>query len=100
MGATCGAALGVARLSLEISGGSYTGFLDWYVGMNFLHFALLLFAICSVVLVTVSLAMPEAESYDDKTLVWNKANVIPMSSSTRLLTFILILCVVTLWIVF
>ena len=60
-----GAALVVARLSMEISGGSYTGFLDWYVGMNFLHFALLLFAICSAVLVVVSLAMPEVESYDD-----------------------------------
>ena len=95
-----GAVLGLARLGMEIYGGDFTGLLDWYVGMNFLHFALLLFAICSVVLVTVSLAMPEAESYDDKTLVWNKANVIPMSSSTRLLTFILILCVVTLWIVF
>ena len=95
-----GAALGVARLSMEISGGSYTGFLDWYVGMNFLHFALLLFAICSAVLVAVSLAMPEAESYDDETLVWNKANAVPLSSSTRVLAFLLILCVITLWVVF
>jgi SSS family solute:Na+ symporter len=85
---------------MEISGGSYTGFLDWYVGMNFLHFALLLFAICSAVLVVVSLAMPEAESYDDETLVWNKANAVPLSSSTRVLTFLLILCVITLWVVF
>jgi SSS family solute:Na+ symporter len=95
-----GAVLGVARLSMEIAGGEYAGFLHWYVGMNFLHFALLLFAICSAVLVLVSLAKPEAESYDDETLVWNKANAVPMSSSTRLLTFLLILCVVTLWVVF
>jgi SSS family solute:Na+ symporter len=95
-----GALLGVARLSMEIAGGEYTGFLHWYVGMNFLHFALLLFAICSAVLVLVSLAKPEAESYDDETLVWNKANTVPLSSSARLLTFLLILCVVTLWVVF
>ena len=68
---------GVARLSMEIAGGSTT-VLHWYVGMNFLHFALLLFAICSAVLVLVSLAKPEAESYDDETLVWNKANAVPM----------------------
>ena len=95
-----GAVLGVARLSMEIAGGEYAGFLHWYVGMNFLHFALLLFAICSAVLVLVSLAKPEAESYDDETLVWNKTNAVPMSSSSRLLTFLLILCVVTLWVVF
>ena len=95
-----GAILGVARLSMEIAGGEYIGFLHWYVGMNFLHFALLLFAICSAVLVLVSLVKPDAESYDDETLVWNKANAVPMSSSTRLLTFLLILCVVTLWVVF
>jgi hypothetical protein len=68
--------------------------------MNFLHFALLLFAICSMVLVLVSLAKPEAETYDDETLVWNKENSVPMSSSTKALTFLLILCVVTLWVVF
>jgi len=95
-----GALLGVGRLSMEVAGGNYQGFLGWYVGMNFLHFALLLFAICSAVLILVSLAKPEAESYDDATLVWSKENVVPMSSTTRALTFLLVLCVVTLWVVF
>jgi SSS family solute:Na+ symporter len=85
---------------MEVAGGNYQGFLGWYVGMNFLHFALLLFAICSAVLILVSLAKPEAESYDDATLVWSKENVVPMSSTTRALTFLLVLCVVTLWVVF
>ena len=64
--------------------------------------ALCFIAICYLfgVLVAVSIAMPEAESYDDETLVWNKANAVPMSNSTRLLTFLLVLCVVTLWVVF
>ena len=32
--------------------------LGWYSDVNFLHFAILLFVICSVVLVLVSLATP------------------------------------------
>jgi SSS family solute:Na+ symporter len=95
-----GAVLGVSRLSLEVAAGEYTGFIGWMVNMNFLHYALLLFAICSVILVGVSLLRPDAESYDDETLVWSKANVVPMSSSTRALTFLLVLCVLTLWVVF
>jgi len=95
-----GAILGLGRLSMEVTGGEYTGFLGWYVGMNFLHFALLLFAICSVILILVSLAKPEAETYDDASLVWSKETKVPMSSTTRALTFLLILCVITLWVVF
>jgi len=95
-----GAILGVGRLSMEVAGGEYTGFLGWYVGMNFLHFALLLFAICSVILIVVSLAKPEAETYDDASLVWSKDTKVPMSSTTRALTFLLVLCVITLWVVF
>jgi len=94
-----GAVLGVARLGLEVAGGEYKGFLGWYVGMNFLHFALLLFALCSVILVTLSLASPNAQIYEGP-LVWSKETKVPMSSTTRVLTFLLVLCVVTLWVVF
>jgi len=95
-----GAILGVGRLSMEVAGGEYAGFLGCYVGMNFLHFALLLFAICSVILILVSLAKPEAETYDDASLVWSKDTKVPLSSTTRALTFLLVLCVITLWVVF
>jgi SSS family solute:Na+ symporter len=94
-----GAVLGVLRLSLEVSG-SYPASMAWFVEMNFLHFALFLFLLSSVVLVGVSLMVPNAESYDDPTLVWDKQNVVPMSSTSRALTFLLILSVVTLWVVF
>ncbi len=51
-----GFVLGMARLVLELNrdllGG---GFLGWYAGINFLHFAIFLFVICSAVLVAVSL---------------------------------------------
>lgn len=94
-----GAVLGVGRLALEVSG-SYPTYLNWFVKMNFLHFALFLFVISSIVLVVVSLAQPNAETYDDATLVWSKENVVPMSSSTRVLTFLLVLSVVALWVIF
>ena len=54
-----GFALGMARLVLELNrdvlGG---GFLGWYAGINFLHFAIFLFVACSAVLIAVSLVTP------------------------------------------
>jgi SSS family solute:Na+ symporter len=57
-----GFVLGVGRLVLEINKDSIgTGMLHWYADINFLHFAIFLFVICSMVLVLVSLATPEPE---------------------------------------
>ena len=53
-----GLVLGVARLSLELNKAELAGFLHWYADINFLHFAILLFVICSVVLVLVSFMRP------------------------------------------
>jgi SSS family solute:Na+ symporter len=53
-----GFVLGAARLLLELNVGSLGGVLHAYATMNFLHFAALLFAICAVLLVVVSLATP------------------------------------------
>ena len=54
-----GFVLGLARLVLELNRALLgEGLLAWYSGINFLHFAILLFVICSVVLVLVSLATP------------------------------------------
>jgi len=53
-----GATLGAFRLILEIilkTGVWDSAFLRWYAGMNYLHFAILLFAISSAVIVIVSL---------------------------------------------
>ena len=54
-----GFVLGIARLIAEINKDSLGGFLYWYSDINFLHFALFLFVICTVVLVLVSFATPE-----------------------------------------
>ncbi|MDH3283507.1 MAG: sodium/solute symporter [Acidobacteriota bacterium] len=53
-----GFVLGAARLVLEITKGSTSGILYWYADINFLHFAVFLFAICTGVLVAVSLLTP------------------------------------------
>lgn len=55
-----GFVLGMARLVLELSKGALAegGFLYWYADVNFLHFAIFLFAVCTAVLVVVSLLTP------------------------------------------
>lgn len=60
-----GFVLGVARLLLELGKSQQSGFLYWYADINFLHFAILLFVICTVVLVVVSLLTP---AQDDEKL--------------------------------
>ncbi len=59
-----GFALGATRFILEIAyaGAPLTGFLGFYVGMNFLHFAVFMFAVCLVILVAVSLMTPAPEA--------------------------------------
>jgi SSS family solute:Na+ symporter len=54
-----GFVLGAARLGLELAKGSTGGVLFWFADINFLHFAVLLFAICTAVLIVVSLLTPE-----------------------------------------
>jgi SSS family solute:Na+ symporter len=53
-----GFVLGAARLILELTKGATSGMLYWYADINFLHFAVFLFAICTGVLITVSLLTP------------------------------------------
>jgi solute:Na+ symporter, SSS family len=51
-----GFVLGVARFALEINKAALDGWLLEFAQLNFLHFAVLLFVICSAVLIVVSLA--------------------------------------------
>ncbi len=55
-----GFVLGAVRFILEVvyAGKLPGGLLGWFVGMNFLHFAILMFVVCVVILVTVSLLTP------------------------------------------
>jgi len=59
-----GFVLGAARLVLELTKESTSGLLHWYAEINFLHFAVFLFAVCTGVLIVVSLltrAEPDAK---------------------------------------
>ncbi len=58
-----GFVLGALRFILEVvyAGNLPGGFLGWFVGMNFLHFAILMFVVCVVILVAVSLLTPAPE---------------------------------------
>lgn len=49
-----GFVLGILRLTLELMKNSLDGFLYQYADINFLHFAFLLFLVCTLVLVVVS----------------------------------------------
>jgi SSS family solute:Na+ symporter len=50
-----GLVLGLGRLVLELNRASLSGWAEWLATINFLHFAILLFVLCSGVLVVVSL---------------------------------------------
>jgi SSS family solute:Na+ symporter len=58
-----GFVLGATRFILEVAYANtpLTGFPEFYVRMNFLHFAVLMFVVCVAVLVTVSLLTPAPE---------------------------------------
>src|SRR5256885_1441025 len=56
-----GFVMGAFRFVAELmaaQGSQFTGVVAWLVGMNFLHYAIFMFIICSVVLVGVSLMTP------------------------------------------
>ena len=51
--------LGMSRLVAELNKDSLTGFLNTWATINFLHFCVLLFVICVVICITVSLLTPK-----------------------------------------
>jgi SSS family solute:Na+ symporter len=53
-----GFVLGIGRLIAELGKQGLTGPLRAYADINFLHFAVLLFVVCSIILVVVSLLTP------------------------------------------
>jgi SSS family solute:Na+ symporter len=58
-----GFVLGMGRLAAELAKGSLSGWVLLYAEINFLHFAVLLFVVCTTALVLVSLAT-EPPPYD------------------------------------
>jgi SSS family solute:Na+ symporter len=101
-----GFVLGMGRLVAELNKGSLDGILFTYADINFLHFAVILFAICTVVLVGVSLVTPPPAAAQVEGLTFGSARAVtdrstgPASRMELVLTVGLLLSVAALWIYF
>jgi SSS family solute:Na+ symporter len=80
-----GFVLGTLRLILELAKSHLTagGVWAWYAGINFLHFAALLFVLSTVILVGVSLAMPAPAPERVADLTLQTAAVTPAAAEPR-----------------
>ncbi len=96
-----GFVLGVLRLVLEIKKESLSGFWRSVADVNFLHFAFLLFVICSAVLIVVSLMTP-APDQDKISKVSFTATTpkFPRRPSEVLSSLALIVVILILWAIF
>jgi SSS family solute:Na+ symporter len=102
-----GFVLGMGRLVVEISEPLQIGFLEVYADINFLHFALILFVICTAVLVIVSLLTPTPPAPKVAGLTFATQEVVPAEESDRrrhrtdlVLSLLLVVCVGLVWIYF
>jgi SSS family solute:Na+ symporter len=102
-----GFVVGMGRLVAELNKSSLEGLLFQFADINFLHFAVLLFVVCTAILVTVSLltdppAERELEGLTFATLRRTEAAASGRGwrAPDRLLSIGLILCVLALWIYF
>ena len=114
-----GFVLGTARLIAELVKGSLSGWLFAYANVNFLHFAVILFVICTVALVVVSLVtapppLPKvagltyalADAAPDRSAEEHPPSDVPLAAAvTRpewrrkdaMLSVLLALCVGAIW---
>ncbi|NGP88873.1 sodium:solute symporter [Fodinibius halophilus] len=67
-----GFVLGFARFFLELYKSSLSGFWHDIATINFLHFALLMFVICTVILITVSLFTEKPDEEQIKDVIYHK----------------------------
>jgi SSS family solute:Na+ symporter len=99
-----GLVLGFTRLALELNRGSLSGAAEWLASINFLHFAILLFALCSAVLVIVSLLTrpPDAARVEPLTIRYYResAGAQPSRAADILLSAALAGLVAAAWIFF
>ncbi|MGB6409974.1 MAG: hypothetical protein WBF16_02100, partial [Candidatus Deferrimicrobiaceae bacterium] len=102
-----GFVLGMGRLVAEISKDSLSGLLYTYADVNFLHFAIFLFVVCSMILVVVSLLTPQAPDEQLAGLTFATAEEADVSSSDAgwrrkdlWLSVLLALCVGAVWLYF
>ena len=96
-----GAFIGVVRLVLELNKSALdvNGFFYYVADINFLHFALIMFVLCSIILVGVSL-LTKSDENPNLHLVTYSASSLGYKRINALLTAGLLLIVGVIWIVF
>ncbi|HEU4994979.1 MAG TPA: sodium:solute symporter [Gemmatimonadaceae bacterium] len=104
-----GLVLGALRLGLELGKAHLppTGFLHWFATINFLHFAALLFALCTVILIGVSYstAPPGPQHVRDLTLETEAApltaDITPKDHTVNVIGSVVLVAIIgVLWIIF
>ncbi|NOT62319.1 MAG: sodium/solute symporter, partial [Acidobacteria bacterium] len=100
-----GFALGATRFILEVvyAGNLPGGALGWFVGMNFLHFAILMFVVCVAVLVVVSLLTPAPSDEQLQGLTLQTTSGAVEAHSARkagMFAIVLLVTLLVLWIYF
>lgn len=102
-----GFVLGMGRLIAELNKSALDGWLYRYADINFLHFAILLFVICSAVLIVVSLMTPEPSQTQLRGMTYSTVERKRGSGVSQaglhkdiILSVILILCVILIWVLF
>jgi SSS family solute:Na+ symporter len=99
-----GFVLGMGRLVMEINKSHLDGFPLTYASVNFLHFAIILFVICSLVLVIVSLLTPPPAAEKVAGLTFTTRSPVEAAGegpawrrTDGILAVVLVLCVVVVW---
>ena len=96
-----GAVIGSARLILELFKDDLSGLLYYFVDANFLHFAVFLFLICSLVLIIVSYRTeaPSEEKVKGITYEKGQINWLPLNTNKKL-SIGLLFIIAIIWMVF
>lgn len=97
-----GFVLGITRLICEINKDSLDGVMLAYTQINFLHFALFLFVICSAILIIVSLVTGDTKE-SVKELVFDFANKKTWTQSDKsdfILSMLLLTIIGIIWVIF
>ena len=102
-----GFVLGMGRLAAELGKGSLDGLLLAYASMNFLHFAIFLFVVCTAILIVVSLLTPapapaQVAGITFATRDRSRAGALDLKwrGRDRMLSFGLVACVLAIWVYF
>lgn len=94
--------IGVLRLVLELMKSDLSGIAFAFADINFLHFALLLFVICSTVLVVVSANSAKDLKPNINNITYSSENQVSFKDEglNIVLSIGLVVCIISLWIYF